>query len=334
MGIGAMGTRRQTRVDFEERASLARNQMSDAAGRLKHRLKPALMLVAVAFIAYAAWDLSRRWQSSAVEVRWLPVALSVLPLAMGALLQGWGWIGLIERMSGKRVPFGRSLALYLDSQLARYTPGKVGLPVVRMAGASTLGVPARTVGSSVLIEMLSYTAVGAMVGFGGLALTSAHAEGVLALLGKWGIPALAASALGILGLLWVDRRRYPPKLLGVLQVEGSGPLVPLRLPLVHLAYWGTWMVHGYLISLAVGAGHAAALASAGLYALAPVAGFVVLAAPAGAGVREAVLVIGLAPMVGAAPALTAAIAARGASLVVDVGVWLVVRRLTRTRQTG
>jgi glycosyltransferase 2 family protein len=303
--------------------------MGDGAGRLKHRLKPALMVVAVAFVAYAAWDLSRRWESSAVEVRWLPVLLSTLPLGLGALLQGWGWIALIERMSGKRVPFGRSLSLYLDSQIARYTPGKVGLPVVRMAGAPLLGVAARTVGSSVLIEMLSYTAVGALLGFGGLALTNAHAAGVTALLGKWGIPVLVASALGVLCLLWVDRRRYPSRLLAMLQVEGSGALVPLRLPLVHVAYWGTWMVHGYLISRAVGAEPAVALASAGLYVLAPVAGFVVLAAPAGAGVREAVLAIGLAPTVGAAPALTAAIAARGVSLFVDVGVWLVVRRLTR-----
>ena len=118
------------------------------------------MAIALLFVAYSAWDLAHRWQKTKVTLD-LPWALaSILPLGLGCLIQGRGWIALIERMTFHRVPRGAALSLYMDSQLARYTPGMVGLPFVRMAGAARLGVSAVSVGSSVGLEMLSWTAVG------------------------------------------------------------------------------------------------------------------------------------------------------------------------------
>ena len=67
------------------------------------------------------------------------------------------------------------------------------------------------------------------------------------------------------------------------------------------------------------------MAATGLCILGPVLGFVALAAPAGVGVREAVVAAGLAPIVGSAPALTLAVVSRVASLLADVGAWLVLR---------
>ena len=109
---------------------------------LKQRLGPLFMAIALLFVGYSAWDLAHRWQRSQVSLA-LPWALaSVLPLGLGCLIQGRGWIALIERMTAQRVPHLPALSLYMDSQLARYTPGMVGLPFVRMAGAARLGVSA------------------------------------------------------------------------------------------------------------------------------------------------------------------------------------------------
>jgi hypothetical protein len=297
----------------------------DGALRLKKLVKPVLMVLAGGFVALAAWDLVRRWEPGRFQLHWGLAALSGAPLLAASLLQGMGWIALIDKMTGKRVPRGPALALYLDSQLARYTPGKVGLPLVRMAGAGRIGAPAGSVGSSVLVEMMSWTAVGSGAGFTLLYLTNEHASGVTQLLGRWGLPLVGLCLAGLFALMLVDRRWIPASLLSRLGLTGEGPLVPPSLPLVHVGYWSAWAVHGWLLAQAVSDVSGAPSAATGLCILGPVLGFVALAAPAGVGVREAVLAAGLAPLVGSAPALTLAVASRFLSLLADLGAWLVLR---------
>ena len=297
-----------------------------AVGRLKRYLKPLLNLVALVFVVLAARDMLARWEGNHVELAPGLAALACLPLLASCLVQGFAWIALVEHMAGKRVPRGPALSLYLASQLARYTPGKVGLPLVRMEGAPRLSLAPKLVGVSVLIEMLSWTATGAIVGFALLALT-APSGGLGGLFGRFSLPLLLLSLLGAALLTFVDRARYPKKLRNVLAPDGAGPLVPLAVPLVQVVYWALVAGHGYLMSLALGASGHAALPAMGFYVIASVAGFVVLAAPAGLGVREAVLLTGVSPSVGAAGALGAAVISRAASLGVEVLAWLAVRAL-------
>ena len=286
------------------------------------------MAIALAFVAYSAWDLAHRWQKSKVSLD-LPWAIaSILPLGLGCLIQGRGWIALIERMTTQRVPRGPALSLYMDSQLARYTPGMVGLPFVRMAGAARLGVSSVAVGSSVGLEMLSWTAVGGAIGFASLFWLPSR-SGLTALLGAWAIPIVLGFAAVVVVLSCVDRARLPAFAVRVLRVDGSGPLVPFSLPFAHVLYWSTWAAHGALLSYAFGAGPSVALSTSGLYALATVGGFVALAAPAGVGIREAILSVSLAPALGSAPALAIAVASRAASLCADVIAWAALKRWAR-----
>ena len=295
---------------------------------LKKRLGPLFMTIALLFVAYSAWDLAHRWQKTQVVLD-LPWALaSIVPLGLGCLIQGRGWIALIERMTTRRVPRGPALSLYMDSQLARYTPGMVGLPFVRMAGAARLGVSAVSVGSSVGLEMLSWTAVGGGIGFASLLWLPASG-GLTALLGAWAIPIVLGFAAIVILLSCIARNRLPAFVVRVLKVDGVGPLVPLSLPVSHVFYWLSWAAHGFLLTRAFGAAPGIALSTSGLYALATVGGFVALAAPAGVGVREAILSISLAPAVGSAPALAIAVASRAASLVADVIAWAVLKRWAR-----
>jgi hypothetical protein len=310
----------------DESATVAVAQPAKAG--LKKRLGPLFMTIALLFVAYSAWDLAHRWQKTKVVLD-LPWALaSILPLGLGCLIQGRGWIALIERMTARRVRRGPALSLYMDSQLARYTPGMVGLPFVRMAGAARLGVSAVSVGSSVGLEMLSWTAVGGGVGFASLLWLPAS-SGLTALLGSWAIPIVLAFAAIVIVLSCVDRGRLPAFVVRVLKVDGSGPLVPLSLLSAHVFYWASWAAHGFLLTRAFGATPGIALSTSGLYALATVGGFVALAAPAGVGVREAILSISLAPAVGSAPALAIAVASRAASLVADVIAWAALKRWAR-----
>ncbi len=295
--------------------------------RLKAVLRPVMGLLAVVFVALAIWDLRRRWQPGAVHVDWGFAAASMLPLAAGCLLLAWGWVWLVSRMSGVQVPFWAGAALHVESQAARYTPGKVGLPLVRMLGAEKLGTSSRLVGSSVLIEVLCFVATGGVTGALLLLIWRDMLARAADALGMLGLIALAGFVVALLLLLLVDRRHLPQKLRDLLQLEGGGPLVPPALPLIHAAYWMTWALHGYLTSRAIAAAPNVALASMGFYVLSPVMGFLALVAPGGLGVREAVLSMALSAATGPAPALYAALLSRGTSVIVDFVVWVALRPL-------
>ena len=295
------------------------------AQRLKAVLRPIMGGLAVIFVAVAIWDLKRRWRPGVVEVDWGMALLSMLPLAIGCVLLGLGWIWLLSRMSGVKIPVLPGMALHLESQAARYTPGKVGLPLVRMLGAAGLGTTSRIAGSSVFIEVLCFVATGGVTGLVMLLFSSDRLGRVTEALGVLGLLVLLGFVAALAVLLLLDRRHLPKKLRDMLQLDGSGPLVPPALPLIHAAYWLTWAAHGYVTSRAIQAPVAVAFDSMGFYVLAPVMGFLALAAPGGLGVREAVVSIALSAATGPGPALYAALLSRGTSVIVDFGVWMLFR---------
>jgi uncharacterized membrane protein YbhN (UPF0104 family) len=274
------------------------------------------------FVATACYKLASRWQSGKVAVNWGWLCASALPIAVGTVILATGWKWLMERMVGHKLPLRPCLTLHFESQMARYTPGKVGIPLVRMAGAAKLGVPAAVAGYSVLTESISMVAVGGVVGFAVLLLTNEQASSITDSFGKWGVLGLAAFVIVTLALVFVNRALLPRVVVNLMKAEGgAGPLVPRRGPLAHALYWLTWAVHGYFAARSVGIAPTHALSGAGLYVLAPIAGILALATPSGIGVREAVLSMGLSPLVGPAPAVAAAIVSRAISLLVDCLVW-------------
>jgi hypothetical protein len=293
--------------------------------RIKAGARPILALLAAVFVGVAAWDLKRRWQPGRVEIDYTFVAFSCLPLLVGVLVLALSWTSLLGQMSGVKIPRLAGMALHIESQAARYTPGKVGVPLVRMLGAGPLGTTGRIALSSVFIELLCWVAVGGTFGFGLLLLTGDLAQGASEALGAWALPILACFALGLLLLLALDRRLIPERVRTLIQIDGKGPLVPARLPLMHALYWLMWAAHGYLISRSIQVPPGEALASSGVYVLAPIMGFLALAAPGGLGVREAVLSMALSASVGPAAALYAALLSRASSVLVDFGVWLASR---------
>jgi glycosyltransferase 2 family protein len=281
------------------------------------------------FITVACYKLASRWESGKVVLHWGWVVAAGLPIALGTVILAIGWKWIMERMVGHSVPLRPALTLHFESQMARYTPGKVGMPLVRMAGAAQLGVPAAVAGYSVLTESISMVAVGGIVGFALLVSTTGGAGGVLSAFGKLGALGLVAFVVVGLVLVFVDRRRLPALVLRMTKAQGTGPLVPRRGPVAHALYWLTWAVHGYFAARAVGISSAHAIYGSGLYVLGPIAGILALATPSGIGVREAVMSMGLAPVVGPAPAVAAAIVSRATSLVVDCLVWAFGRLVLR-----
>lgn len=299
--------------------------------RMKRWLRPVMLVVALACMAGTAYELARRWDGRGVQQIWWLLALSLAPLMTASWVQAYGWTLLIDHLTGRRAPRGAAAALYLDSQLARYTPGKVGLPVVRMAGANRIGVAARIVGTSILVEVLSWMTTAALTGFGLLLLSGAASSAVIAVLQNVSLIVLVLAVAAVVLLASVDRRRLPGALCRRLNLEGTGPLMPWGLPMAHGVYWALWAIHGYCVVRGFCGSDSAARSTTGYFVLAPVIGFLTLVAPAGVGVREAILSLGLAPSLGVTPALAAGLASRVVSLAADLCTWAVCRLLGRKR---
>jgi hypothetical protein len=299
------------------------------AARWKGAVRPVMMVLAIGFMIWTGVDLANHWESKAIHIDTVWLGVAMLPPLFALWLQATAWVILIEHLSGRRVPRRAAFALYYDSQFARYTPGKVGLPAVRLAGADKIGVSARAVGASILVEMLSWLASGGVVGSLLLVLGPPVSEGLLHVFAQFATVLLGLAVVGMVALALVDRSKLPKRLNEVLSLDGKGPLVPLSVPLLQGGHWLAWGAHGVFLAVALGASWSAALAGAGAVCLGIVLGFVALFAPAGAGVREAVMAASAAPVLGAPAAIALGILARAGSLVGDVIAWLVARAALR-----
>jgi hypothetical protein len=279
------------------------------------------MTIALAFVGYTAWTLYQRWEPGKLHVDARLVVVSTIPLAVGVIMQAWGWVRLVRRMSGAPVGMHAGARLYFDSQLARYAPGKVGLPLVRIEGGARLGLGAALVGSSIIAETLCWAVVGGAMSMLVIAGSGRNGSAISAMIGGYALPLLVLFTLGLLALVLVDRRRFPAFALRFLRLGGEGPLVPGDLPVILVGHWATWAMHGYLISRAVGAPPDDATSAIGAFLVAPLGGFLIVAAPAGLGVREALLSLALAPSLGSAGALATAVLSRICTLAAEVSCW-------------
>lgn len=294
---------------------------------LRALVRSLLKLVVAGFVVFAGAKLIRQWDPNEMRLDAEWALLATLPMLAAGLAQCEAWIRVTESISDRSIPHRAARAAYFASQLARFTPGKVGLPVVRIGAAGALGVPGRTIGVSILLEMLAWCATGGVIGFGALLFFPELAAKLLQGASQWSALFLG-SALGLSILFMVfPIRAFPAWIRAKLGLEGNRPLIPYQAMGFQCVYWGLWWTHGYAIARAVNAAPDMALQAAGFFPVATLLGFVTLAAPGGLGVREAIIALSLAPTVGPTAATAAALGSRAVSLVSEVALWLATSRL-------
>jgi glycosyltransferase 2 family protein len=228
--------------------------------------------------------------------------LSVL-IAMFASMQVWR---LLLAALGSPLSVSPVTRIVFVGQLGKYVPGSVWPVLAQMELSSVYGVPRhRSATASVLSPLITISCgllaavltLPFVVGSGAYLWTLAAAPLLLACL----CPKVLNS--GMTRLLRLTRR--PPL---------EQPLA-LR-TIAACAAWsiGSWACYGmqiWLLADRLGAhGSAAGLRAIGGFALAWSAGFLAVFVPAGAGVREVLLVAVLAPVTGADGAIAMALASR------------------------
>ena len=249
--------------------------------------------------------------------------LSVLA-SLGALLAGLGatvltmlaWRAAVTDF-GTRLPLRAAGRVFFLGQLGKYLPGSVWPVLAQMELGRDYGVrrASSAAAATLMLVLAAVTGTGVAV----LTLPLA-ADGLLAEY-RW----VAVAAIPLLALL------VPSVQQRLVRLAARVLHRPLDLPrssargMVLAAGWmiSAWALFGLHLHLLVAStcGCAPSVAlDVGAFALAWVAGFLFVIAPAGAGVREGVLVLGLSPVLEPGAALLVALASRVLLTVADLGL--------------
>lgn len=239
-----------------------------------------------------------RWNGRTYLILFGSLAIYLLHLLLAA--QGWR---LILSALGSRVAFAATFPVFLISQFGKYIPGNIAHHLGRVGLAKQIGLPIRTIVPSMFIEL------GILVSFGMLffltfspwgaanQLPEPLAYSMIALI-VFGLPAL-------LPRLYVRLLQLLPKKWQ--EVLPDIQFSPLTIFSILLLYPCLFLTLGGIISL-IGlfefGKDGNLLAVSGIFAVSWLAGFLVPGAPAGLGIREAMLITLLEPIYGAGAALS------------------------------
>jgi uncharacterized membrane protein YbhN (UPF0104 family) len=303
----------------------------DSRRRTSWRRTAVSGVLGVAMVAAFGWALRGQWDDIAESLRrqhWYVVAGALCLAMAGVFLSFLIWRGTLAVL-GNRLPRRPAARLFFVTQLGKYLPGAVWPVVAQMRLGSELGVPKQRMGLAFLLTLGLSTLVGILVGAAALPALL-EAEGRVVLLGLLAVPVLVAllvpkvlnaligTALRILRRPGLERPLHERD---VLRGVGSA-----------LVFWVVYGGHVWLLAVGLGADPWEALPVAiGGFAIAFSLGPLLVVLPAGAGVREAVLVVLLHSVLPTSDATAVALTSRGVLMATDgilaLGAALVPRRL-------
>ena len=265
--------------------------------------------VAVVVAGFFVATLLARWREVA-DMKWRLApgifALACLLLACSYALVAALWGEALRRAAGTRLRAGARI--WFLSNLARYVPGNVWSFVGAVELARRVGVARRTTLAVMATTQALSVGVALLVGLPVL-LAERASLGRPALLGAAALAVAAAAAVALRGqLLGLARRRWPE--LDAADLVPSAGTVAL-LVAGYAAYWAvTGLAFAALVRSLVPLAASAVPLVVAAYAAAYAVGFLALVTPAGLGVREGVLVVALAAVMPAGPALLVALVSR------------------------
>lgn len=295
---------------------------------LQRRLRAAFLLVAVAFAVLA---LASQWDEAGERIGDLSAAhvgLAALCTIGSLAASFFAWRETLAGL-GDRLPVATAARIFFLGQLAKYVPGSIWAIVGQMELAKVHGVRRERTATAGIVVLTISLAMGLLLGLLAVpALLDADSD------------LYASSVLLLIPLAVV----LHPRVLTWLVQTGLRILKrpPLEAPLSLTTIWrvalfsilsnGLLGLQIWQLAVDVGGDGWALLAlSVGGYGLAASVSLVVIPLPAGAGLREAILVLLLAPDIGAASATLVAILARLLLTIADVAAAGLAAAATRQR---
>jgi uncharacterized membrane protein YbhN (UPF0104 family) len=283
-----------------------------ASARLRRAAtrRPVILAFLAVALGLGCYAVVSDWRSIRAGVDRLTLAelAASLGFVLLALVAGlMQWRSVLADL-GSRLPMRAAAPVYFLGQLGKYLPGSVWAALGQIELAKAREVPRSRSAAAYAITVLTTLLAAAVVAAALLPFVDAgrlHAYFWILLVAPLGLIALLPPVLRpLLSAGFRLLRRTPPEHLAT----GKGTAIAFA--------WGVagWLGYGlqiWVLATALGAPSGRAFAaSVGGFALAWSAGFLVVFAPAGAGAREATLVVLLAAVLPADTALLAALVSR------------------------
>lgn len=293
--------------------------------RLSPSVKRALVVVLVVAVVVFAWlAIHDTWSEVKSSLRTLRVADIVVAVLAG-LLSAWAlfraWRTILHGLHADTLHGRDARTMFFCSQLGKYVPGSVWPAVIQSEIGTRSGVP-----RSVVLSSYTFALV-AGVGMGGLFAVGTLTHPVPGWMQVAAVGALMGGLLLCIAFVHPSgSQRLWRRLLGSRVPPGGLPDLDVATTVRTLAWttlgWAALGLHAWVLARPFGASAADAVFVAGSFALAWVAGIAALPLPAGAGLREAVLVVTLGALIGKPEAISVALISRLLMIINDAGLSL------------
>jgi len=267
-----------------------------------------------------------------ISIAVLSVCLTVLGTGLGALI--WRFL-LVD--SGAIASWKQVLPIFFIAQFGKYLPGNIGHHVGRVFMARKIGIPVPITLSTMLVEMLWGAGIGA--GLAVLSLILSVDGQRLALKFQLGPVQLGLGVVLLLFMPWLGIGFLNRCLPGLAKrLSGGSAIATPKLSTalaVAVLFLLCFVVMGLILKLQAqwffGVTEGGIFELTCLFAIAWLAGYLVPGAPGGLGVREAMMVLLLSPVLGAGAAVGLGVTLRLTTTVGDAVAFLLGvmgRRLT------
>ncbi|WAK02061.1 lysylphosphatidylglycerol synthase domain-containing protein [Methylobacter sp. YRD-M1] len=279
------------------------------------------------FFHYAARNFENipplNWNTTSTLIALFSVTLIVCSIS----IVGTIW-NMLLRDNGISTSWKQAQIIFAIAQFGKYLPGNVGQHVGRVVMAREIGIPVPITLSTMLVEMLWGAGIGA-----GLAVLSlilfidGQALGLQFLLSPihLGIGVVFLLFMPWLGIGFLNR--YLPGL--AKRLSGGAMITVPRLRtalMVAVLFLLCFAVMGLILKLQAqwffGVTEGSVFKLTCLFAIAWLAGYIVPGAPGGLGVREAMMVLVLSPVLGAGAAVGLGVTLRVTTTMGDAAAFL------------
>ena len=284
--------------------------------------KLAIILLSFWFIGEKFWEHHNWLKTSALNYELLiTVFVCSIIYGLSEFLLSFAWRRLLIWCGHKDISVNVCNRIYGKSQIAKYIPGNVFHVVGRHLLGSQAGIRHVVLAGATVYEILGLLSISILIGFGGMIIFG---------LGNiyfslYQIILILFTTLVITGLT-IALVPYLMSLRGVILPYKEIGNTVRNISKVYLFYFIFFLIAGLLLVIIVNIflniNFIITAKLVVIFSIAWVAGFIIPGAPGGIGVREAVIIFFITPIIGEAQSIAVAIALRFITLLGDV--WFLI----------
>ena len=281
-------------------------------------VKLIIILLSFWFIGEKLW-VHQNWLGTMILNKELILIIIICSIIYGLseFLLSFAWKRLLMLCGHKSISLGLCNSIYGKSQIAKYIPGNVFHIIGRHVLGSQAGVKHIVLNGAAIYEILGLLFISLIISCGGIlffGLGNIHLSSYQMILSL-----LAIITTTIFGTVIAP---YLMRLRGIV-LPNQGIWQSIRnIYSIYLLYLIFFLIAGFLLVLIVSIfldiNFLITANIITIFSMAWFAGFIIPGAPGGIGVREAIIILFLTPIIGEAESIVAAVGLRFVTLLGDV----------------